>query len=145
MDEQSKISSADKALVRENILVFVVQVLPLLRVQLGECLKTIIHVDYPEQWPGLLHWVKHNLQDQQLNEFLESLEVLLAKKRVEEALAALDEVETVVEDANDRGSLKTTMLIALQNAITASRLKLAINWWKQLASLPPKVLKEEQL
>uniref|UniRef100_A0A803MB30 Exocyst complex component EXO84A n=2 Tax=Chenopodium quinoa TaxID=63459 RepID=A0A803MB30_CHEQI len=60
-----------------------------------------------------------------LNEFLESLEVLLAERRVEEALAALDEAERVVEDANDRGSLKTTMLISLQNAITASRLKLA--------------------
>lgn len=31
------------------------------RVQLGECLKTIIHADYPEQWPSLLEWVKENL------------------------------------------------------------------------------------
>uniref|UniRef100_A0A803MBH1 Uncharacterized protein n=1 Tax=Chenopodium quinoa TaxID=63459 RepID=A0A803MBH1_CHEQI len=34
--------------------------------QLGKCLKTIIHADYPEQWPDLLHWVKHNFQDQQV-------------------------------------------------------------------------------
>lgn len=60
-----------------------------------------------------------------LNEFLETLEVLLAERRVEEALAALDEAEGVVEDANDRGSLNPPMLISLQNAITASRLKLA--------------------
>lgn len=33
----------------------------LCRVQLGECLKTIIHADYPEQWPHLLDWVKLNL------------------------------------------------------------------------------------
>ncbi|MFS8034675.1 putative importin-beta domain, armadillo-like helical, exportin-2, central domain-containing protein [Helianthus anomalus] len=64
-DEQSKILPSDKDLVRQNILLFVAQVPPLLRAQLGECLKTIIHADYPEQWPGLLHWVTHNLQDQQ--------------------------------------------------------------------------------
>ncbi|XP_021733231.1 importin beta-like SAD2 [Chenopodium quinoa] len=78
-EEQSKISPADKALVRENILVFVVQVPPLLRVQLGECLKTIIHADYPEQWPGLLHWVKHNLQDQQVYGALFVLRILARK------------------------------------------------------------------
>ncbi|GMP78248.1 hypothetical protein CsSME_00034259 [Camellia sinensis var. sinensis] len=64
--EQSKILPSDKDMVRQNILVFVAQVPPLLRVQLGECLKTIIHADYPEQWPSLLQWVKHNLQDQQV-------------------------------------------------------------------------------
>ena len=35
------------------------------RVQLGECLKTVIHSDYPEQFPHLLDWIKQNLQDQQ--------------------------------------------------------------------------------
>ncbi|KAL7209321.1 hypothetical protein ACSBR1_030951 [Camellia fascicularis] len=64
--EQSKILPSDKDMVRQNILVFVAQVPPLLRVQLGECFKTIIHADYPEQWPSLLQWVKHNLQDQQV-------------------------------------------------------------------------------
>ncbi|KAF5946841.1 hypothetical protein HYC85_017069 [Camellia sinensis] len=54
--EQSKILPSDKDMVRQNILVFVAQVPPLLRVQLGECLKTIIHADYPEQWPSLLQW-----------------------------------------------------------------------------------------
>ena len=37
----------------------------LCRVQLGECIKTIINADYPEHWPALLIWVKRNLQDQQ--------------------------------------------------------------------------------
>ncbi|KAL2945353.1 Exocyst complex component EXO84A, partial [Bienertia sinuspersici] len=60
-----------------------------------------------------------------LSEFLETLEVLQAERRVEEALSALDEAEKVVEDANERGSLRPTMLISLQNAITGSRLKLA--------------------
>ncbi|KAL8100671.1 importin beta-like SAD2 [Apium graveolens] len=78
-DEQSKILPSDKDLVRQNILVFILQVPPLLRAQLGECLKTIIHSDYPEQWPSLLHWVKHNLQDQQVYGALFVLRILSRK------------------------------------------------------------------
>ncbi|KAI3700144.1 hypothetical protein L2E82_44762 [Cichorium intybus] len=78
-DEQSKILPSDKELVRQNILVFVAQLPPLLRAQLGECLKTIIHADYPEQWPGLLHWVTHNLQDQQVYGALFVLRILSRK------------------------------------------------------------------
>ena len=36
------------------------------RSQLGESFKTIIYVDYPEQWQRLLDWVKYNLQNQQI-------------------------------------------------------------------------------
>ncbi|XP_077231936.1 importin beta-like SAD2 homolog [Tasmannia lanceolata] len=50
---QHKISTTDKDMVRNNLLRFIVQIPPLLRAQLGECLKTIIHADYPEQWPTL--------------------------------------------------------------------------------------------
>ncbi|WCJ41499.1 Importin beta-like SAD2 [Euphorbia peplus] len=78
-DEQSKILASDKDVVRDHILVFLVQVPPLLRVQLGECLKTIIHADYPEQWPRLLEWIKHNLQDQQVYGALFVLRVLSRK------------------------------------------------------------------
>ncbi|KAL2904268.1 Exocyst complex component EXO84A, partial [Bienertia sinuspersici] len=49
-----------------------------------------------------------------LSEFLETLEVLQTERRVVEALSALDEAEKVVEDANERGSLKPTMLISLK-------------------------------
>lgn len=49
------------------------------RVQLGECLKTIIHADYPEQWPHLLDWIKHNLQDQQVYGALFVLRILSRK------------------------------------------------------------------
>ncbi|KAK3204665.1 hypothetical protein Dsin_018711 [Dipteronia sinensis] len=79
-NEQQKISQSDKDMVRDHILVFVAQVPPLLRVQLGECLKTIIHADYPEQWPHLLDWVKHNLQqDQQVYGALFVLRILSRK------------------------------------------------------------------
>lgn len=77
--EQSKILPSDKDLVRQNILVFIAQVPPLLRAQLGECLKTIIHADYPEQWPSLLQWVKHSLQDQQVYGVLFVLRILSRK------------------------------------------------------------------
>ncbi|KAK4483373.1 hypothetical protein RD792_010559 [Penstemon davidsonii] len=77
--EQSKILPGDKEVVRQNILNFVTQVPPLLRAQLGECLKTIINADYPEQWPTLLHWVKHNLQDQQWFDPLALLILVLFK------------------------------------------------------------------
>ncbi|KAL5177103.1 Importin beta-like SAD2 [Glycine soja] len=78
-DTQLKISQSDKDVVRDHILVFVTQVPPLLRVQLGECLKTVIHSDYPEQWPHLLDWVKHNLQDQQVYGALYVLRILSRK------------------------------------------------------------------
>ncbi|KAG6422846.1 hypothetical protein SASPL_113228 [Salvia splendens] len=77
--EQSRILPEDKEVVRQNILNFIAQVPPILRAQLGECLKTIIHADYPEQWPALLHWVKHNLQDQQVYGALFVLRILSRK------------------------------------------------------------------
>ncbi|XP_022733037.1 importin beta-like SAD2 isoform X2 [Durio zibethinus] len=78
-NEQQKILQSDKDMVRDHILVFVAQVPALLRVQLGECLKTIIHADYPERWPRLLDWVKHNLQDQQVYGALFVLRILARK------------------------------------------------------------------
>ncbi|KAB5527592.1 hypothetical protein DKX38_021439 [Salix brachista] len=78
-DEQPKVSHNDKAMVRDHILVFLVQVPPLLREQLGECIKTMIHADYPEQWPHLLDWIKHNLQDQQVYGALFVLRILSRK------------------------------------------------------------------
>uniref|UniRef100_A0A6M2EC95 Importin N-terminal domain-containing protein n=1 Tax=Populus davidiana TaxID=266767 RepID=A0A6M2EC95_9ROSI len=78
-DEQPKVSHNDKAMVRDHILVFLVQVPPLLRVQLGECIKTMIHADYPEQWPHLLDWIKHNLQDQEVYGALFVLRILSRK------------------------------------------------------------------
>lgn len=49
------------------------------RSQLGECLKTIIYADYPEQWPRLLDWVKYNLQNQQIYGALFVLRILSRK------------------------------------------------------------------
>ncbi|KAF8098130.1 hypothetical protein N665_0273s0030 [Sinapis alba] len=77
--DQSKILLSDKNVVRDQILVYVSQLPPILRVQMGECLKTIIYADYPEQWPHLLDWVKHNLQDQQVYGALFVLRIMSSK------------------------------------------------------------------
>ncbi|XP_013636999.1 PREDICTED: importin beta-like SAD2 [Brassica oleracea var. oleracea] len=77
--EQPRILQSDKELVRDNILVYVTQVPTLLRSQLGECLKTIIYADYPEQWPRLLDWVKYNFQNQQIYGALFVLRILSRK------------------------------------------------------------------
>ncbi|CAA7016727.1 unnamed protein product [Microthlaspi erraticum] len=77
--DQNKILPSDKNVVREQILLYVSQLPPILRVQMGECLKTIIYADYPEQWSLLLDWVKHNLQDQQVYGALFVLRILSSK------------------------------------------------------------------
>ncbi|KAL7091533.1 hypothetical protein ACP275_12G112000 [Erythranthe tilingii] len=59
--------------------------------------------------------------DQWLSKFTENLEVLLAERRVEEALSALDEAENVA--AQDQ--LTPTALLSLQNSIMENRQKLA--------------------
>ncbi|KAK3038614.1 hypothetical protein RJ639_027277 [Escallonia herrerae] len=58
-------------------------------------------------------------------QFMETLEVLLAERRVDEALAALDEGEHIAEEANHRKTLTPTAFVALQTSITEQRQKLA--------------------
>ncbi|KAG6708409.1 hypothetical protein I3842_06G079800 [Carya illinoinensis] len=60
-----------------------------------------------------------------LLEFLDTLEVLLAERRVDESLAALEEAESIAEEAKRRQTLSQTNLLLLQNAITEQRQKLA--------------------
>ncbi|WOL12812.1 importin beta-like SAD2 isoform X2 [Canna indica] len=79
--EPQQVSESDKSMVREHILGFVAEVPPLLRAQLGECIKTIVQADYPEKWPILLHWIKGHLvlQDPQVLGALYVLRVLARK------------------------------------------------------------------
>ncbi|KAK8967625.1 hypothetical protein KSP40_PGU001188 [Platanthera guangdongensis] len=60
-----------------------------------------------------------------LREFADILDVLLAERRVEEALDALDEAERVALEAKESRTLNTTQLLSLQNSITEHRQKLA--------------------
>lgn len=58
-------------------------------------------------------------------EFPDFLDVLLAEKRVDEALAALDEGEHVATDAKEKKTLNPSLLMLLQTAIDEHRQKLA--------------------
>ncbi|XP_010255764.1 PREDICTED: exocyst complex component EXO84A [Nelumbo nucifera] len=58
-------------------------------------------------------------------EFRDTLEVLLAERRVDEALTILDEGECRAEDAEERKTLTPAALLSLHNAITEQRQKLA--------------------
>ncbi|PKI40769.1 exocyst complex component EXO84B [Punica granatum] len=58
-------------------------------------------------------------------EFPDLLDVLLAERRVDEALSALDKGEHVVEEAKETKALNSAVLTSLQTAITERRQKLA--------------------
>ncbi|OVA03672.1 hypothetical protein BVC80_1097g13 [Macleaya cordata] len=58
-------------------------------------------------------------------EFPDMLDVLLAERRVDEALDALDEGETLAAEAKQKKTLSPAALISLQTAITERRQKLA--------------------
>ncbi|TQD69428.1 hypothetical protein C1H46_045039 [Malus baccata] len=57
-------------------------------------------------------------------EFEDTLEVLLAERRVDEALTALDEGERIVQQAKDRNKLTPAAFLSLQTTITEQRQKL---------------------
>ncbi|KAL2493070.1 Exocyst complex component EXO84B [Abeliophyllum distichum] len=58
-------------------------------------------------------------------EFPDFLDVLLAERRVDEALANLDEGERIVSEAKEKKTLTPGMLLSLQSAIIERRQKLA--------------------
>ncbi|KAL6983397.1 Exocyst complex component exo84a [Sarracenia purpurea var. burkii] len=60
-----------------------------------------------------------------LAQFLENLEVLLAERRVDEALDALDEGERLAKEANQRQTLTPPTLLSLKTTITEQRQRLA--------------------
>lgn len=57
--------------------------------------------------------------------YLETLEVLLAEKRVDEAMAALDEGEKMAKEISEGRTLSPSLFHALRDAITEHRQKLA--------------------
>ncbi|KAG8366250.1 hypothetical protein BUALT_Bualt17G0056900 [Buddleja alternifolia] len=64
--------------------------------------------------------------DNWLSKYMENLEVLLAERRVDEALAALNEGESIAdEEAKIHKSLTPSALLSLQNSILQNRQKLA--------------------
>ena len=65
-DDKSKmLGEADKAVVRENLLEAIVFAVPVVRTQLGLCLRSIANADFPQNWPSLVPAICTNLQQQQ--------------------------------------------------------------------------------
>ncbi|KAJ7962700.1 Exocyst complex component EXO84B [Quillaja saponaria] len=60
-----------------------------------------------------------------LVEFPDQLDVLLAERRVDEALEALDEGERVASEAKEKKNLNSSLLVSLQFSITERRQNLA--------------------
>ncbi|KAJ1293133.1 hypothetical protein BS78_01G044700 [Paspalum vaginatum] len=58
-------------------------------------------------------------------DFPDMLDVLLAERRVDEALDALDEAEQIAADAKQNGTLTTADILALKRAISENRQNLA--------------------
>ncbi|KAG4208626.1 hypothetical protein ERO13_A03G145100v2 [Gossypium hirsutum] len=67
---------------------------------------------------------KLNKTEKWFIKFEENLEVLLAEKRVDEAMAALDEGEQVAQEDKTKQSLSPDALLRLKNALTSLRQKL---------------------
>ncbi|KAF3509489.1 hypothetical protein F2Q69_00001461 [Brassica cretica] len=139
--EQQRILQSDKQLVRDNILVYVTQVPTLLRSQLGECLKTIIHADYPEQWPRLLDWVNYNLQNQQIYGALFVLRILSRKYefKSDEERTPVTRILELPEKLYDINVFNAWMILFLtvserpvpvEGQPTDPELRKSWGWWK---------------
>ncbi|KAG9141386.1 hypothetical protein Leryth_001833 [Lithospermum erythrorhizon] len=63
--------------------------------------------------------------EKKLREFPDLLDVLLAERRIDEALDSLDEGDRIISEAKDNSSLSSAVLLPLQSAITERRQKLA--------------------
>lgn len=73
--------------------------------------------------------------DNWLADFHETMDVLLAEKRVGEALSALDEAERISEEINDKRVLSPTALISFTACISEQRRRLS-DQLKETASQP---------
>ncbi|KAL1569931.1 exocyst complex component EXO84A-like [Salvia divinorum] len=63
--------------------------------------------------------------DKWLSQFMEKIEVLLAERRIDEALAILDEGEVLVEEARETKSMTIKAILSLEHSIMVNRQKLA--------------------
>ncbi|CAD7704977.1 unnamed protein product [Ostreobium quekettii] len=96
-DEESPLHPDDKNEVRNNFLAAIVQTPPLIQKQLMEVLKTIVSVDFPENWPGLKDAIMENLFAQDENKVFGAMQALraIARKyefKKQEERGVLDEV-----------------------------------------------------
>ena len=148
--EKPALSAADKAVVRDNLVEAIVFSVPVVRTQLGLCLRSIAQTDFEGNWPGLVPAICANLQQQQQPE------------RIYGALFALRTLVKVYEfrQADRRSPLyavveQTWPLMGqlIQQLIPSpsvqgselALLAMKIFWSATQISLPPLLLRPDQL
>ncbi|KAL3141839.1 hypothetical protein ABBQ32_004507 [Trebouxia sp. C0010 RCD-2024] len=95
----SPIPAADKQALRDNLLEGLIRAPHIVQVQLGECMKNIVLVDFPEQWPSLLPQLAQNLHSQEQQRLYGALYALRLMTRKYEFRDAEERtpLETVVQ------------------------------------------------
>ncbi|GJM96967.1 hypothetical protein PR202_ga13852 [Eleusine coracana subsp. coracana] len=86
---------------------------------------TISLEDYAEQDTSLVEDQEPSELQKWCADFPDMLDVLLAERRVDEALDALDEAERIAADAKQKEALTTADIMALNRTISENRQKLA--------------------
>lgn len=91
-----------------------------------------VHVDSYSSTPESLKDELSNIEDREASEiekwsseFPDILDVLLAERRVDEALAAFDDGEATIKDAKEKHTLGADEIMRLQTVITERRQRLA--------------------
>lgn len=146
----SPLAEEDKAAVREALLEGITRAPPAVRVQLGECVRSLVYSDYPQQWPALLPQVHAYLTSQDQARIAGALAVLrfLARKyefRDEEERGPLDQV---VNTTFPTLLQIFQMLLAMDSTAPelAELLKLVCKtyWSATYMSIPPLLNQEQQ-
>lgn len=64
VEGESLIPAADRQALRDNLLESLIRAPRIVQSQLGECMKSIVLVDFPHNWPSLLPQLSQNLGSQ---------------------------------------------------------------------------------
>ena len=148
-DGKAVLSAADKAAVRDNLVEAMVVAVPVVRTQLGLCLRSIAQVDYPGNWPGLLPAICANMQQQNTERVYGALFALRMLVKVYEFRKEAERapLHAAVEHSWPLMAQLVEMLIGTPSVEGAELALLAMKvfWSATQISLPPLLLRAEQL
>ena len=148
-DGKAALSAADKAAVRDNLVEAMVVAVPVVRTQLGLCLRSIAQIDYPGNWPGLLPAICANMQQQNTERVYGALFALRMLVKVYEFRKEAERtpLHAAVEQTWPLMAQLVEMLIATPSVEGAELALLAMKvfWSATQISLPPLLLRPDQL
>ncbi|DBB04276.1 hypothetical protein WJX77_005934 [Trebouxia sp. C0004] len=149
-DGESPIPTADQQALRDNLLEGLIRAPHIVQVQLGECMKSIVLVDFPEKWPSLLPQLTQNLQSQDEQRLYGALYALRLMTRKYEFR---DAEERVPLDAIVKTTFPTLLQVfqgllqsGSQAEIAAELLKLICKafWSATYMGIPDMLLQQDQ-